>query len=76
MTLAHVAPKPSPSSVSCLKPGWTHWPSKLQGRRPVTPEVEGQLREEVIAREVFMQETPKAGIAADFKAQMELARQT
>ena len=46
--------------------------------RPVTPEMEGQLREEVIAREVFMQEADKQGIAAsdDFKAQMELARQT
>ncbi|MBH1957653.1 MAG: peptidylprolyl isomerase [Burkholderiales bacterium] len=46
--------------------------------RPVTPEMEGQMREEVIAREIFMQEAEKQGIAAtdDFKAQMELARQT
>lgn len=46
--------------------------------RPVTPEMEGQLRDEVIAREVFMQEAEKQGIAGsdDFKAQMELARQT
>ncbi|CDS49806.1 Peptidyl-prolyl cis-trans isomerase [Polaromonas sp. CG9_12] len=46
--------------------------------RPVTPEMEGQLREEVIAREVFMQEAEKQGISGsdDFKAQMELARQT
>ncbi len=46
--------------------------------RPVTPEIESQLRDEVIAREVFMQEAEKQGIAAsdDFKAQMELARQT
>ena len=46
--------------------------------RPVTPEMEGQLREEVIAREVFMQEAEKQGIATsdEFKAQMELARQT
>ena len=46
--------------------------------RPVTPEMEGQLREEVIAREVFMQEAEKQGVAAsdDFKVQMELARQT
>lgn len=46
--------------------------------RPVTPEIEGQLREEVIAREVFMQEAEKQGIATsdEFKAQMELARQT
>ena len=46
--------------------------------RPVTPEMEGQMREEVIAREVFMQEAEKLGIAGsdDFKSQMELARQT
>ena len=46
--------------------------------RPVTPDMETQLREEVIAREVFMQEAEKQGIAAsdDFKTQMELARQT
>jgi peptidyl-prolyl cis-trans isomerase C len=45
--------------------------------RPVTPEMQGQLREEVIAREVFMQEAQKKGLDAtdDFKAQMELARQ-
>ena len=46
--------------------------------RPMTPEMEGQMREEVIAREVFMQEAEKQGVAAsdDFKTQMELARQT
>lgn len=46
--------------------------------RPITPEMEGQLREEVITREVFMQEADKQGLASseDFKAQMELARQT
>ncbi len=46
--------------------------------RPVTPELENQMREEVIAREVFMQEAEKQGLSAseDFKAQMELARQT
>ncbi|MDP1953462.1 MAG: peptidylprolyl isomerase [Polaromonas sp.] len=45
--------------------------------RPVTPEMQGQIREEVIAREVFMQEAEKLGLAAsdDFKVQMELARQ-
>lgn len=45
--------------------------------RPVTPEMQGQLREEVIAREVFMQEAEKQGLSAsdDFKIQMELARQ-
>ncbi len=46
--------------------------------RPVTPEMEGELKEEVIAREIFMQEAQKRGLEAtsDYKAQMELARQT
>ncbi|RYE39274.1 MAG: peptidylprolyl isomerase [Hyphomicrobiales bacterium] len=46
--------------------------------RPVTPEVEGQIKDEVIAREVFMQEAQKRGLegSADYKVQMELARQT
>ena len=46
--------------------------------RPVTLEIQGQLREEVIAREVFMQEAEKLGLSTseDFKLQMELARQT
>ncbi len=45
--------------------------------RPVTPEMQGQIREEVIAREVFMQEAEKLGLSAtdNFKTQMELARQ-
>ena len=46
--------------------------------RPVTPDMQAQLREEVIAREIFMQEADKLGLAAtdSFKVQMELARQT
>jgi len=46
--------------------------------RPVTPEMQGQLREEVIAREIFMQEADKRGLAQsdDYRAQMELARQS
>ena len=46
--------------------------------RPVTPEMEGQIKEEVIAREIFMQEAQRRGLEAssDYKAQMELARQT
>ena len=46
--------------------------------RPVTPEVEAQIKEEVIAREIFMQEAQKRGLdaTADFKSQIELARQT
>jgi len=46
--------------------------------RPVTPEMEGELKKEVIAREIFMQEAQKMGLEAteDFKTQIELARQT
>ena len=46
--------------------------------RPVSPEMEGQIKEEVIAREIFMQEAQKRGLeaTADYQAQMELARQT
>ena len=46
--------------------------------RPISPEMENQIKEEVIAREIFMQEAQKRGLEAtsDYKAQMELARQT
>jgi peptidyl-prolyl cis-trans isomerase C len=46
--------------------------------RPVTPEISDQLKDEVIAREIFMQEAQKRGLDAsdDFRTQMELARQT
>ncbi len=46
--------------------------------RPITPEVEAQIKDEVIAREIFMQEAQKRGLDAteDYKAQIELARQT
>lgn len=46
--------------------------------RPVTPEMQGQIKDEVIAREIFMQEAQKLGLDAgdDFKTQIELARQT
>ena len=46
--------------------------------RPVTPEMQGQLRDEVIAREIFIQEAQKQGLDTtdDYKTQMELARQT
>jgi peptidyl-prolyl cis-trans isomerase C len=46
--------------------------------RPVTPEMTGQIRDEVIAREVFMQEAQKRGLdaTADYKVQLELTRQT
>ena len=46
--------------------------------RQVTADMEGQIKEEVIAREIFMQEAQKRGLesSADYKTQMELARQT
>jgi peptidyl-prolyl cis-trans isomerase C len=46
--------------------------------RPVTPDMEKMLKEEVVAREVFMQEAQRMGLDAsdDYKAQLELARQT
>ena len=46
--------------------------------RSVTPDVEQQLREEVIVREIFMQEAQSKGMDAseEFKTQMELARQS
>ena len=50
----------------------------VRSGRPMTPDVEAQIKEEVIAREIFMQEAQKRGLDAtdDFKAQLELARQT
>jgi peptidyl-prolyl cis-trans isomerase C len=46
--------------------------------RQVTPEIQQQIKDEVIAREIFIQEAQKMGLdtTADFKAQIELARQT
>jgi peptidyl-prolyl cis-trans isomerase C len=46
--------------------------------RPVTPDMQNQLRDELIAREIFMQEASKRGLDAtpDFKDQLELARQS
>ena len=46
--------------------------------QPVPPEVQNHLRDEVVAREVFMQEAEKLGLQAtpDFKAKMDLARQS
>jgi len=46
--------------------------------RPVTPEGENQIKDEVIAREVFMQEAQKKGLDAtdDYRTQLEIARQT
>jgi peptidyl-prolyl cis-trans isomerase C len=48
------------------------------GQQQRTPELEKQVRDEVVLREMFMQEAEKRGIVAtaNFKTQMELARQT
>ncbi len=48
------------------------------GQQPVTPELEARARDEVVLREIFAQEAEKRGIAAsaDYRSQMELARQT
>ena len=71
--LAVVNGKPVPSSrVNALK-------QQVEASgRPVTPEVLAQIKEELIAREVFMQEAKKRGLDAsdDYKTQIELARQT
>jgi peptidyl-prolyl cis-trans isomerase C len=71
--LAVVNGKPVPSSrVNALK-------QQVEASgRPVTPEVMAQIKEELIAREVFMQEARKRGLdaAEDYKTQLELARQT
>ena len=44
----------------------------------VGPEIQTQARDQVVLREIFTQEAEKRGIgaSADFRAQMELARQT
>jgi len=45
--------------------------------REVTPEIEKQIKDEVITREIFMQEAQRKGLASteNYRAQMELARQ-
>jgi len=46
--------------------------------RPVNQDMLAQLKDEVVAREIFMQEARKRGLDAseDYKNQLELARQT
>ena len=48
------------------------------GQQQVTPEMEARARDEVVLREIFAQEAERRGIpaTADYKAQMELLRQT
>jgi peptidyl-prolyl cis-trans isomerase C len=47
------------------------------GQQQRTPELEAQVRDEVVRREIFIQEAEKRGVpqTADYKAQMEIARQ-
>jgi len=71
--LAVVNGKPVPlSRVEALKQ------QVERSGRPVTPEILAQIKEELIAREIFMQEARKRGLEAseDYKAQIELARQS
>jgi peptidyl-prolyl cis-trans isomerase C len=46
--------------------------------RPVTPDMQGQLKEEIIAREIFAQAAQAQGLDGtdEFKSQMEQARQS
>ncbi len=48
------------------------------GQQPATPELEARVKEEAVVREIFSQEAEKRGMAAnaEFRQQMELARQT
>ena len=71
--IAVVNGKPVPSSrIEVLKQ------QVERSGRPVTPEVLAQIKEELVAREIFMQEAKKRGLDAtdDYKNQVELARQT
>ena len=71
--LAVVNGKPVPSSrVEALKQ------QVERSGRPVTPEILAQIKEDLIAREIFVQEARKRGLEAsdDYKTQLELARQS
>ncbi len=50
----------------------------LKSGQPASPDLEKQVRDEVVLREMFMQEAERRGLAgtADFRTQMEFARQT
>ena len=49
-----------------------------RGGQQISPEMQGQARDQVVIREIFAQEAQRRGMAAssDFKAQMELARES
>ena len=46
--------------------------------QPVSPELQQQAKDQVVLREIFVQEAEKKGVpaTADYKEQMELARQS
>ena len=50
----------------------------VRSGRQITPEMQGQLRDEVIAREIFMQEAMARGLDSteDYKNQLDLAKQS
>lgn len=72
--LAIVNGKPVPSSRA---DALVQQVASQQPGRPITPDMQAQIKEEVINREVFMQEAQKMGLDAsdDYKSQMEQARQ-
>lgn len=47
------------------------------GKLEMTPDIEAKLRDEVVIREIYLQEAQRRGlqVSADYRAQMELARQ-
>jgi peptidyl-prolyl cis-trans isomerase C len=49
-----------------------------QGNQPRTPELERQVKDELVLREIFVQEAEKRGLqrSDDYKLQMEIARQS
>lgn len=49
-----------------------------QGGQERTPELEQQVRDEIVLREIFVQEAERRGLQRDpeFRAQMEVARQS
>ena len=49
-----------------------------RGGQQITPEMQQQARDQVVLREIFAQEAERRGVgaSADFRAQMELARQS
>jgi peptidyl-prolyl cis-trans isomerase C len=49
-----------------------------QGNQPRTPELERQVKDELVLREIFVQEAERAGVqrSDEYKQQMDLARQS